>query len=239
MRLLCRPEGVGRLKSADSKTSDAPTLRSRLAAMLDSWSNRGTGDRIQAGVVVVSLLALAFGFFASRALGESIADDRATSLGIWLTAFTLYTAAAVSGAGLGFLFGLPRPQEAAESTTEAGVSATSKPYYISNSNLLKVSDWVTTIVVGLTLVNLRSIGPAITQMAEVLREPLGNAAHSGIVGVALLVVGLLVGFVSCYLWTTVHVRNLLIRAEEEREKAKVRVQLFESAEKSKLPFNQE
>ena len=176
---------------------------------------------------MVTGIALTFGWFASRALANSVSDDSSVSLGVWVTGFTVYTAAAVVGAGFGFLFGLPRPQEESPSGNGPGSAVSSKPYYLPNSNLVKVSDWVTTIVVGLTLVNLRSIQPGLTQMADVLSEPLGNADHSGIVGVAFVLIGVLVGFVSCYLWTTVQVRTLLIRAEEEREKAKVRVQRYE------------
>jgi hypothetical protein len=201
---------------------------------LASWDARKTADRLQAGVVVVSLLVLAFGWFVCRALGNSVSDDSSVSLGVCLTAFTVFTAAAVVGASLGFLFGLPRPQEESPGGSEPGRAAISKPYYLPNSNLVKVSDWVTTIVVGLTLVNLGNIEPGISQLAEVLSEPLGSAVHSGTVGVALVLIGVLVGFVSCYLWTTVQVRTLLIRSEEERDKAKVRVQAYEQEVKAKL-----
>ena len=57
-----------------------------------------------------------------------------------------------SGAGFGFLFGLPRSRVSdltADGSTEVPAPpAKASTYYLTNSNLIKVSDWLTTIVIG-------------------------------------------------------------------------------------------
>ena len=91
-----------------------------------------------------------------------------SGLGVGLTAFALFGAAAAIGAGLGFLFGLPRSRYAdldasgPSNTTNAKSSETPRSaHYLTNSNLIKVSDWLTTIIIGVGLVNLAKIGPAV------------------------------------------------------------------------------
>jgi hypothetical protein len=189
-----------------------------LEKVIDWWAKRSTADRLQHGIALVSALALILGFFACLQFGNTIAGDGRQRLAVSLTSFAVYSAAAVVGASLGFIFGLPRPYDQESSQVRQEVVTQSKPYFLSNSNLIKVSDWLTTIVVGLTLVNLRSFQPAVARLAETLSAPLGGEAHSSIVGVSLALIGLLVGFVCCYLWTAIQVRNLFEQVERERSR---------------------
>jgi hypothetical protein len=124
------------------------------------------------------------------------------------TASAVALAAGVLGAFAGFLFGLPR---------DAPAPADAKPglRFLFNSNLLKVSDWLTTIIVGLTLVSLRSIGPAVAELGDVLDEPLGGFQHSATFGVSLSLLGFTGGAILTYLWTTVRLRQHLERSELE------------------------
>ena len=73
------------------------------------WDQDTPGDKTQRGVVAVSYLLIAGMFLCSILLAQSIPDGSDVSgLGVGLTAFLLFGAAAAVGAGLGFLFGLPR-----------------------------------------------------------------------------------------------------------------------------------
>jgi len=192
------------------------------------WDQRDTpGDKTQRGVVAISYL-LIFGMFCcSILLALSVADDSDVSgLGVGLTAFLLFGAAAAVGAVLGFLFGLPRSRYAEQTTSNdatepSGASDTNgnvtntprSAHYLTNSNLIKVSDWLTTIIIGIGLVNLAKIGPAVGDLSTTLEEPLGGAAYAGIVGVSAIVIALLASVILCYLWTTVRVRELLEDSE--------------------------
>jgi tetratricopeptide (TPR) repeat protein len=66
----------------------------------------------------------------------------------------------VSGGALGFLFGIPRlPPRSDRAATASATNAKveTSPYILSNSNLEEISDWLTKIIVGLGLVQLKEI----------------------------------------------------------------------------------
>jgi len=180
---------------------------------------RKAGDKIQRGVMIVAIVLLVSMIVVAILLAMATRDG-----GAGVTSFVLFAAAGAVGAALGFLFGLPRARvsdlagDGTTGTTEAPVPVTkASTYYLTNSNLIKVSDWLTTIVIGLGLVNLGKVGPAVRAMAHALEAPLGSAAYSGAVGVGVLIVGLLAGFLLDYLWTSIRVRELLEESERQNQ----------------------
>jgi hypothetical protein len=48
--------------------------------------------------------------------------------------------------------------------------------YLGNTNLEQVSDWLTKIIVGVGLVQIGRIVPALSKLAESMKAPLGRAA---------------------------------------------------------------
>jgi len=185
------------------------------------WDQDTPGDKTQRGVVAVSYLLIFGMFLCSLALAQSVPDDTDVSgLAVGLTSFLLFGAAAAVGAGLGFLFGLPRSRYAeltgqdATTTNSAANPAQRSAHYLTNSNLIKVSDWLTTIIIGVGLVNLVNVGPAVGDLSITLEEALGGASHAGIVGVSVIVIALFASLILCYLWTSVRVRELLEESEQ-------------------------
>jgi hypothetical protein len=177
---------------------------------------RRAGDKIQRGVMIMAITMLLAMVVVAVLLASS-----SNSAGAGVTVFLLFVAAAAIGAALGFLFGLPRAR-VADLSTPAGAPTTPPPtrvatYYLTNSNLIKVSDWLTTIVIGLGLVNLGKVVPGLRSLAGALHEPLGATAYSGAVGISVLIVGVLAGFVLTYLWTSIRVRELLEEAERQSQ----------------------
>lgn len=177
------------------------------------WLRRGgdrrppaTGaERIEAGVFgwakfgVVAIALLAVGY----AVGATPSEGAATRvIGAGLA---LVLASAFLGAFLGLLFGLPREVEAQPGD---------KPLlrFVSNTNLLKVSDWLTTIVVGLTLVSLTGLPAAASRLGDWLAPALGDRPASAAFGIFLVVASLIGAFILMYLWTIVTLRR---RLEEE------------------------
>ena len=176
---------------------------------------RRAGDKIQRGVMIMAITML-LGMVGVAVLLAYASD----SWGAGVTIFLLFVASAAVGASLGFLFGLPRARVADLGTSD---SPTAEPptrvatFYLTNSNLIKVSDWLTTIVIGLGLVNLGKVVPGLQSLGRALHEPLGATAYSGVVGISVLIVGVLASFVLTYLWTSIRVRELLEEAERQSQ----------------------
>lgn len=183
------------------------------------------GKEIERIVRTVTAFLITAVLVMSFMLGDSA---KTPSFGVSVTALLLFTGAMFVGAGLGFLFGLPRSRlgdlttvanadtdkaKAATSGT-AAVSLTPSRYYLTNSNLNKVSDWLTTVVVGLGLVNIRSTVPALRDLSAALQEPLGGQPYGGAAGLSLLFTGAFAGFLIMYLWTIIRVRALMEDCEQ-------------------------
>ena len=112
---------------------------------------------------------------------------------------------ATVGASLGFLFAVPRVL----STGSAAEKAEVKPglrMLGSNTNLERISDWLTTMLVGVGLSQLSSIGPGLESFSQFLARAAtvdtdGTAGPLPAIGPFLLVLGLLSGFLFFYLQT--------------------------------------
>lgn len=74
--------------------------------------------------------------------------------------FAIALGAWMGGGALGFLFGVPRYKSAPDSQAVASMAGTTQQAiaFIPNTNLEQISDWLTKIIVGATLVQLEPIG---------------------------------------------------------------------------------
>jgi hypothetical protein len=72
---------------------------------------------------------------------------------------------------------------------------------------VEVSDWLTKIIVGVGLVQIGRLEPALSRLAANLKAPLGAQPSSAAFGVALVIANVLLGFLFFYLWA----RSLLQR----------------------------
>src|SRR5260370_6660853 len=87
----------------------------------------------------------------------------------------LVGAGAISVGGLlGFLFGMPRGPVTSLTPQEDGNSEPSVRYQPSN-NLEQVSDWLTKILIGVGLVELRQLGGALNALGHAVESSLKNA----------------------------------------------------------------
>ena len=183
------------------------------------------GAQIQRGAMYITAgLILAAVLVSVLLMFSTGTGTWAKGIGVGVTLFLLCGAAASVGAALGFLFGMPRSRftdELAGTTPSTGAAAPAvKPastHYLGNSNLIKVSDWLTTIVIGLGLVNIANLVPALRSLAAALQDPLGGAPYSGAVGVSACISALIGGFLVVYLFTVVRVRQLLEESEAQSE----------------------
>ena len=184
------------------------------------------GEKTQRGVKIISSILLVGMFIISVLMARGAPADT-NGIGVGVVTFLLFVAAAAVGAALGFLFGLPRARFAdqlnAASANAGEVGATSpaatavSSHFLTNSNLTKVSDWLTTIVIGLGLVNLGRVIPALREFAAALEDPLGGYAYAGAIGISVLVAGTVASFLLVYLWTSIRFRELLEDSEKRFE----------------------
>ena len=106
----------------------------------------------------------------------------------------------VHGGIVGFLFGIPR-------TVQGSALPERATQYQGNTNLEQVSDWLTKIIVGVGLVQIGHIIPALSKFAESMKAPLGGLPSSAAFGLGLAISYALLGFLYFYFWS----RSLFVR----------------------------
>jgi hypothetical protein len=83
-----------------------------------------------------------------------------------------------------------------------------------NTNLEEISDWLTKIIVGVTLVELKSLPPYAEKLANRVTSNLAAGGHSGF-GLAMILGFGTLGFLFGYLVTRLYIQGALARAERE------------------------
>lgn len=161
----------------------------------------------------------------------------------------------VSGMLLGFLFGIPRSlpsgtvnMPAAEEPPGAGrrstdeVAASSNTIFLGtpapmeiNSNLVEVSDWLTKIIVGVGLIELKSLPGAAHGVADFIAPSLatdGDTAKAVVGGIMLFfsVHGFLIG----YLLTRIYLSIMIKRADNLVKNESVRLESGKEIEVTEL-----
>jgi hypothetical protein len=130
---------------------------------------------------------------------------------------------AISGASVmlggfgGFLFGIPRRLQndgaVRKQTTDVQTSETDeRQLYEGNTNLEQISDWLTKIIVGVTLVKLGDIVEALNGYGYKIAVATGRPSD-GTFSVGLMIFFFICGFLIGYLWS----RLFLGRAPTEAE----------------------
>ena len=149
----------------------------------------------------------------------------------------IYCAAQLTGGLVGFIFGIPRVEQSDAQNLECSDSIRAR--ILANTNLEKVSDWLTTIIIGIGLTQFRSIAEGFnsltsqisadlhpdinsagsatgTQGQHSIQEGFSQSGSSAFVG-ALIIAGLTAGFITGWLFC----RLLLIEALRHSEKRDV------------------
>ena len=113
----------------------------------------------------------------------------------WCVSLVAMSAAFLGGTLLGFLFALPRSEKAAE------IEHNSKSYMLvrPNTNLEDVSDWLTKIVVGLTLVQLNKIPGLATNLFSWVGSGLGQGESASVFAGSLIVYSSAAGLMQAWI----------------------------------------
>jgi hypothetical protein len=157
-------------------------------------------------------LAIATGV-ALLAAALALGRGSAGGLGIGVL---IFLASALCGAVVGFLFAVPRLLDT--SATEG----TPKRLLGGNDNVSRVSDWLTTMLIGIGLTQLGNINDSLIGLRDFLGEhahlygstAAPNAGSLPVIGPFLLILGAVVGFLYLYLHTRIELVAGFREAEE-------------------------
>jgi hypothetical protein len=112
------------------------------------------------------------------------------------SAFAFALASGATGSLGGFIFGVPRPQAGGRTETDAGgLPADGNTKIIPNTNIEHISDWLTKVIIGATLVQLTNIPSAAARLFAAMAPALGGgdsgAAFAGGIVIYFAVTALL------------------------------------------------
>jgi hypothetical protein len=125
-------------------------------------SNKRRKNNSPGELAWVSIVLLFFGVLIVLLFGASVSAK--ATIYLWMLTCLL------SGAGVGFLFGIPKILQ----NNQIASANTASPAYQQqvNTNLTEISDWLTKIIVGLGLVSLTKISPHLYSIAKILAQGL-------------------------------------------------------------------
>jgi hypothetical protein len=159
---------------------------------------RSTAGFAIAGLIVVAALCLGFSNGSPWNFLSYLGTD------IFVAA-----AAGAAGAVAGFIFGIPRTREAAEQVASGDPAVPekqkSRAVLLANTNLERISDWLTTLLIGATLVQLRDLPGWLTGVGTALGSGLKN--ENDVPFVLVFFFGL--GFLGIYMVTRLYLTAIL------------------------------
>lgn len=155
------------------------------------------------------------------AAGAAISPSYWDFFGLLLT---LSLATLLGGMVFGFLFGIPRlnrnydPREDYDRTTK----------YSPNTNLEEVSDWLTKIIIGVTLTQMTKIPSYLQRIADRVLQNTNcetmDCNFAGAVIIAGIIYFFIAGFIIGYFYTRLFLPDLFSMMEEQRiRKAEVSI----------------
>ncbi len=131
-------------------------------------------------------------------------------------ALAISGACSLAGGLLGFLFGIPRTLQEQRSSASAGADQSvqeTEVAYAANTNLEQISDWLTKILVGVGLTQIKEIATLLDTVSSRAAAGLGAAAGAQIFATFIIVLYLVAGFLFGYLWTRLFLAGALRQAD--------------------------
>lgn len=149
------------------------------------------------GVVIILIYSIAHG------------TDKFLSI-LSISAIIALTSAIV-GAFIGFIFGIPRTPAAKDSENIG-----------ANTNLEEISDWITKIIVGVSLVQLNQLSDGIYKIGNTLSQGMGGQPSSFVFSVSTMIFYFVGGFFLGYLWSRIYLPKILLTSMEEGYRRKIK-----------------
>jgi CheY-like chemotaxis protein len=147
------------------------------------------------------------------------------------------SASLLAGWAVGFLFGIPRvlqqdfapppsnptnganKADGAKADSDAGDKVAYRQQV--NTNLEQISDWLTKIIVGVGLIELRNLPGALTRLSGFMSQGATNAAQVQVLAVSIIIGFSILGFLGGYLTTRIYLAGAFERADTSRGKVSV------------------
>jgi hypothetical protein len=170
----------------------------------------GSDGRASAWVMGVGALGLVFAVMAAGTAG--------------LNALPWCLALSAPGMLVGFLFAVPRVRPEGTKQTPTDADSRESGRHVVNTNLEEISDWVTKTLVGLGLVELKSLPASIHRLAE--RVATGLTPARGIAGslaLAIVVGAPTLGLLFGYLATRLLIQRDIVQSDLAVSDLEVRV----------------
>jgi hypothetical protein len=170
------------------------------------------------GVLYGLLAILIVLFFALVAFATAPGSTGTPAVG---TGLAVSGAALAFGALLGLLFGIPRSMQGSTGTPDGGAGGGSR--YKSNTNLEEISDWLTKIIVGVSLTQFGELQTRALALVATVAKGFGGSDAAQAFAAGLLTTASVSGFLASYLVTRLYLRRALDEADrvEIVEQAKV------------------
>lgn len=151
----------------------------------------------------------------------SVPVGGARVLSVFSVGLMAASAALLAGGLLGFLFGVPHTREGEsrqaeggkghqQGTEQQGESKTRGPSasgYRPSTSLEQISDWLTKILVGVGLVEIRTIRETLTGMAAYIAKGLGDGDSAKALAFTVLIYFSVCGFVFGFLWARLYLEQ--------------------------------
>jgi len=115
-----------------------------------------------------------------------------------------------SGSLIGFLFGIPRSLHPKDPSSSSNQNA--QAIFATNTNLEEISDWLTKIIVGLGLINLKGIPKILKSVAWYFANFCGGDYCEAVIA-GLIIYFSICGFFLGYLMTRLYLTGAFTRAE--------------------------
>jgi hypothetical protein len=157
---------------------------------------------------IIALVVWAWG------LSGSAKADAAPSFNVILGANLLVgIAAAAAGAVFGFIFGIPRTLNPADRAAVAAAASqdggATHAVMTANTNLERISDWLTTLLIGATLVQIKDIAAWVAALGKDLLKT-GASANDSLVPV-IVILFFSLAFLGVYLITRLYLTSAFMQ----------------------------
>ena len=152
-----------------------------------------------------------------------------------VSTFLMVSAACFAGgSAIGFLFGLPKKGTALKMADGGETPAQNQSEYEDNTNLQEVSDWLTKIIVGLSLIKLNTILGWIDNAARTIDQAFGSGCKTKCLydfyafGYGVIAFYFLLGAGLIYLWSRTNLKDLLSRQRQLLREKKSLVEIAQN-----------
>ncbi len=181
------------------RQEETPEERKQRAGARDS-------QRIVTGAISIGLIMFfAVGVFAFQPGGPG--------WGAFGTGLVVGGGGVAVGAFFGLLFGVPRLLDRPAESAGDQEASSSRSGYQANTNLTEISDWLTKIIVGVSLIQLGTIRDQLLALVEALAPEFGATPAAAPFVAGLLATATLTGFLTGYLLARIYLPRVFNEAD--------------------------